>query len=126
MRDGVDGKASDSRPGARGPIDKMSDPAALPEERAERRRRLTQEPHEFREDRFDLPKAKGNDRNRLHLESVHKVILFIVVCLVDWNQETVMTRALFLRGTLPRPDTESGQLRRPTCRSAWKLGAGLL
>jgi hypothetical protein len=40
-------------------IEKMSDPSAPPEERARRRRRLTNGPTEFREDRGDLPKAKG-------------------------------------------------------------------
>jgi len=40
-------------------IDKMIDPAAPPEERAQRRRQLTKGPTEFREDRVDLPKAKG-------------------------------------------------------------------
>ena len=40
-------------------IEKIIDPAAPPEERAERRRRLTKGPSEFREDRGDLPKAKG-------------------------------------------------------------------
>jgi hypothetical protein len=40
-------------------IEKMIDPAAPPEERAQRRRRLTKGPLEFREDRVDLPKAKG-------------------------------------------------------------------
>jgi hypothetical protein len=40
-------------------IEKIIDPAAPPEERAERRRRLTKGPTEFREDRVDLPKAKG-------------------------------------------------------------------
>jgi hypothetical protein len=39
-------------------IDKMIDPAAPPEERAQRRRRLTKGPLEFQEDRVDLPKAK--------------------------------------------------------------------
>jgi hypothetical protein len=39
-------------------IKKMSDPSATPEERAQRRRRLTNGPAEFREDRGDLPKAK--------------------------------------------------------------------
>jgi hypothetical protein len=39
-------------------IEKMSDPSATPEERAQRRRRLTNGPAEFREDRGDLPKAK--------------------------------------------------------------------
>ena len=36
----------------------MVDPSAPPEERAQRRRRLTKGPIEFREDRVDLPKAK--------------------------------------------------------------------
>jgi hypothetical protein len=40
-------------------IEKIIDPAAAPEEQAERRRRLTKGPPEFREDRVDLPKAKG-------------------------------------------------------------------
>jgi nucleoid-associated protein YgaU len=40
-------------------IDKMVDPAAPPEERAHRRRRLTNGPLEFRENRVDLPKANG-------------------------------------------------------------------
>ena len=40
-------------------IDGIVDPLALPEERAQRRRRLTNGPPEFREDRVDLPKAKG-------------------------------------------------------------------
>jgi hypothetical protein len=40
-------------------IDKIIDPAAPPEERLKRRRRLTKGPLEFREDRVDLPKAKG-------------------------------------------------------------------
>jgi hypothetical protein len=39
-------------------IEKIIDPAAPPDERAERRRRLTKGPPEFREDRVDLPKAK--------------------------------------------------------------------
>jgi Arc/MetJ-type ribon-helix-helix transcriptional regulator len=39
-------------------IEKMIDPAAVPEERAQRRRRLTNGPSEFREDRVDQPKAK--------------------------------------------------------------------
>ena len=39
-------------------IEKMIDPAAPPEERAQRRQRLTKGPLEFREDRVDLPKAK--------------------------------------------------------------------
>ncbi len=40
-------------------IDKIMDPAAPPEERAQRRRRLTKGPTEFREDRVDLPKRKS-------------------------------------------------------------------
>src|SRR5258706_6511771 len=40
-------------------IEKMIDPSAPPEERAQRRRRLTKGPTEFRQDRIDLPKAKG-------------------------------------------------------------------
>jgi len=40
-------------------IDKMIDPAAPPDERAQRRRRLTKGPPELREDRVDLPKRKG-------------------------------------------------------------------
>ena len=40
-------------------IDKMIDAAAPPEERAQRRRRLTKGPMEFREARVDQPKAKG-------------------------------------------------------------------
>ena len=40
-------------------IEKIIDPAAPLEERAQRRRRLTKGPLEFREDRVDLPKAKG-------------------------------------------------------------------
>lgn len=37
-------------------IEKIIDPAAPPEERAQRRRRLTKGPTEFREGRVDLPK----------------------------------------------------------------------
>ena len=39
-------------------IEKIIDPAAPPEERAQRRRHLTKGPLEFRDDRVDLPKAK--------------------------------------------------------------------
>jgi hypothetical protein len=39
-------------------IEGMIDPAAPPEERAQRRRRLTKGPLEFREDRVGLPEAK--------------------------------------------------------------------
>jgi hypothetical protein len=56
----------DSKPGRRAraqelaakAIDKMLDPAASPEERAQRRRRLMKGPTEFREARVDLPKRK--------------------------------------------------------------------
>jgi hypothetical protein len=40
-------------------IEKIIDPSAPAEERAQRQRRLTKGPPEFREDRVDLPKAKG-------------------------------------------------------------------
>jgi Arc/MetJ-type ribon-helix-helix transcriptional regulator len=40
-------------------IDKMADPTAHPDERAQRRQRLTKGPPEFREDRVDLPKVKA-------------------------------------------------------------------
>ncbi|SRR5260221_7435899 len=40
-------------------IEQIIDPSAPPEERAQRRRRLTKGPPEFREDRVDLTKAKG-------------------------------------------------------------------
>src|SRR5258708_5390996 len=43
-------------------IDKIIDPAAPPEERAQRRRRLIKGPSEFREDRIDPPKAKWKRR----------------------------------------------------------------
>jgi hypothetical protein len=43
---------------AKDAIDHMADPGASPDEHAERRRRLTKGPPEFREDRVDLPKAK--------------------------------------------------------------------
>jgi hypothetical protein len=39
-------------------IEKMIDPQAAPEEQAQRRRRLTRGPLEFREARIDQPKAK--------------------------------------------------------------------
>jgi hypothetical protein len=39
-------------------IDKIVDPAAPPEERAQRRRRLTKGPEEFREVRVDRPNKK--------------------------------------------------------------------
>jgi len=40
-------------------IEEIIDPAAPPEEQAQRRRRLTKGPPEFREARVDQPKAKG-------------------------------------------------------------------
>ncbi len=40
-------------------IEKIIDPSAPPDERAQRRRRLTKGPSEFLEDRIDLPKARG-------------------------------------------------------------------
>jgi hypothetical protein len=40
-------------------IDTNIDPSAPPEERAQRQRRLTKGPEEFREVRVDRPKAKG-------------------------------------------------------------------
>ena len=39
-------------------IEKIIDPAAPPDERAQRRRRLTKGPSEFRDARLDQPKAK--------------------------------------------------------------------
>jgi hypothetical protein len=39
-------------------IEKIIDPSAPPEERTQRRQRLTKGPLEFREARIDLPKAK--------------------------------------------------------------------
>jgi len=44
---------------AREAIEKMVDPTASPEERDQRRRRLTKGPTEFRTARVDQPKAKG-------------------------------------------------------------------
>jgi hypothetical protein len=40
-------------------IEEIIDPDAAPEERTQRRRRLTKGPLEFRDVRVDLPKAKG-------------------------------------------------------------------
>jgi hypothetical protein len=40
-------------------IEKLIDPSAPAEERAQRKRQLTKGPPEFRENRVDLPKAKG-------------------------------------------------------------------
>jgi hypothetical protein len=51
-------RASRARELAAEAIDKMIDPSAPPEERAQRRRRLTKGPEEFREARVDRPKAK--------------------------------------------------------------------
>ena len=42
-------------------IEKIIDPSAPPEERTQRRQRLTKGPLEFREARIDLPKAKGKE-----------------------------------------------------------------
>jgi hypothetical protein len=53
------GRGSRAQELARNVIEKMIDPTASPDERAQRRRRLTKGPPEFREDRVDLPKAKG-------------------------------------------------------------------
>jgi hypothetical protein len=44
---------------ARKAIEKIIEPTAPPEERAQRRRRLTKGPPEFREHRVDQPRAKG-------------------------------------------------------------------
>jgi hypothetical protein len=44
---------------AKDAIEKMVDPMASPEERDQRRRRLTKGPTEFRAARLDQPKAKG-------------------------------------------------------------------
>jgi hypothetical protein len=43
---------------ATGAVEKMIDPSVPSEERAQRRRRLTKGPSEFREGRVDQPKAK--------------------------------------------------------------------
>ena len=43
-------------------IDKIGDPTAPPEERAQRRRRLTKGPEEFQAERVDRPKLKGASR----------------------------------------------------------------
>jgi hypothetical protein len=43
-------------------IDKIGDPTAPPEERAQRRRRLTKGPEEFQAERVDRPKLKGTSR----------------------------------------------------------------
>jgi hypothetical protein len=44
---------------AKDAIEKMADTAASPEERTQRRRRLTKGLEEFRKDRVDQPKTKG-------------------------------------------------------------------
>jgi hypothetical protein len=41
-------------------IDKMVDPTLHPDERAQRRRRLTKGPEEFRDVRIDRPKTKDS------------------------------------------------------------------
>jgi hypothetical protein len=41
-------------------IEGMTDRTAPPDEQTKRRHRLTKGPPEFREDRVDLPKAKGS------------------------------------------------------------------
>jgi hypothetical protein len=51
-------RASRARELAAETIDKMIDPLAPPEERAQRRHRLTKGPEEFREARVNRPKAK--------------------------------------------------------------------
>jgi T3SS negative regulator,GrlR len=56
---GKPGRRLRARELAREAIDKMEDATAAPEERVQRRRRLTKGPLEFREDRVDQPKAKG-------------------------------------------------------------------
>jgi hypothetical protein len=50
-------------------IEKIIDPSVPPEERAQRRRRLTKGPLEFREARLDLPKTK---RERSSSGCTHK------------------------------------------------------
>ena|SRR6266436_1848288 len=55
---GKPGRRSRAQELAAKAIEKIIDPAAPPEERAQRRRRLTKGPTEFRGDRVDLPKAK--------------------------------------------------------------------
>ena len=56
---GKSGRRLRARELAREAIDKMEDTTAAPEERVQRRRRLTKGPLEFREDRVDQPRAKG-------------------------------------------------------------------
>lgn len=52
------GRKQRARELASNAIEEMIDPAAPPEERAQRRHRLTKGPAEFRDHRIDLPKAK--------------------------------------------------------------------
>ncbi|MDB6086950.1 MAG: hypothetical protein JWN43_4831 [Gammaproteobacteria bacterium] len=52
------GRRSRAQELARNAIEKIIDPATSPEERAQRRQRLSKGPPEFREDRVDQPKAK--------------------------------------------------------------------
>ncbi len=53
------GRASRAHELATEAIDEMGDPAASSDERAQRRRRLTKGPEEFREVRIDRPKTRG-------------------------------------------------------------------
>ena len=50
--------AARARELARKTVDKISDPSASPEERTQRRRRLTRGPLEFRDERVDSPESK--------------------------------------------------------------------
>jgi hypothetical protein len=52
------GRTMRARELAAGAIERIIDPSAPPEERAQRRHRLTKGPPEFREDRVDQPKSK--------------------------------------------------------------------
>jgi hypothetical protein len=53
------GRATRAQELAREVIEKMIDPAATPDERDQRRHRLTKGPPEFRDHRVDLPRARG-------------------------------------------------------------------
>jgi hypothetical protein len=55
---GKTGRRSRAAELAANAIEKLIDPSATSEERAQRRRRLTKGPPEFREHRVDLPKPK--------------------------------------------------------------------
>jgi hypothetical protein len=55
---GKTGRKSRAAELAANTIEKLIDPSASSEQRAQRRRRLTKGPTEFREDRVDLPKVK--------------------------------------------------------------------